>query len=166
MGRIFISYATSDAAFASRVAGGLRRAGHHIFRDSDLDDGIAPGADWQRTLFRELRTCDVAVFLNSSASQESMWCHSELVAAIEVQKRVYSLDLAPGIGPHPLLTRVQGIRFETSIDASIHWLTESLGLDGLAVSSRPRWERGRPTSLRGGRIGRGGSKSAGTWNSV
>ena len=144
MGQMFISYATSDAAFGSRVADGLRRAGHRIFRDSDLDDGIAPGADWQRTLFRELRSCDVVVFLNSSASQESMWCHSELVVAIELQKRVYSLDLASGIGPHPLLTRVQGIRFETSIDASIHWLTESLGLDGLAVTTRPRWERGRP----------------------
>ena len=73
-----------------------------------------------------------------------MWCHSELAMAIQMQKRVYSLDLAPGIGPHPLLTRIQGIRFETSIDAGIHQLTESLGLDGLAVNSRPRWERSRP----------------------
>jgi energy-coupling factor transporter ATP-binding protein EcfA2 len=64
--------------------------------------------------------------------------------AIEAKKRVYSLDLAPDIGPDPLLTRVQGIRLEISIEASIHRLTESLGLDGLAVSSRPRWDRGRP----------------------
>jgi hypothetical protein len=85
MGYIFVSYATSDAALASWVADKLRRDGHHIFRDSDLDDGIAPGIDWQRTLFHELRSCDALVFLNSSASQESMWCHSELVVAIGVR---------------------------------------------------------------------------------
>ena len=144
MGEIFISYATVDEALAARVAEELRRAGHGVFRDSDLDDGIAPGANWQRTLFRELRLCDAVVFLNSRAAQKSTWCHSELVAAIERRKRVYSLDLAPDLGPHPLLLRVQGIRFEASIDASMQRLTESLGLDELAAGSRPRWERGRP----------------------
>jgi len=144
MGEIFISYATVDGALAARVAEGIRRTGHRVFRDSDPGDGIAPGADWQRTLFRELRSCDAVVFLNSRAAQKSLWCHSELVVAIELRKRIYSLDLARDLGPHPLLQRVQGIRFEASIDASIQRLTESLGLDGLAVVSKPRWERGRP----------------------
>jgi TIR domain/AAA ATPase domain/WD domain, G-beta repeat len=143
MGEIFISYASADARLASRVAEGVRQAGHRIFLDSDREDGIAPGAAWQKTLFRELRLCDAVVFLNSSASQASMWCHSELVVAIELGKRVYSLDLAPGLAPHPLLQSLQGIRLETTLDAGIQRLTGNLGLDGLAQGSRLRWERGR-----------------------
>ena len=143
MGEIFISYASADAALAARVAEGVRQAGHRIFLDSDREDGIAPGAAWQKTLLRELRLCDAVVFLNSSASQASMWCHSELVVATELGKRVYSLDLAPDVRPHPLLQSLQGIRFETTIDASIQRLTDNLGLDGLAQSTRFRWERGR-----------------------
>ena len=144
MGEIFISHASSDAASAARIAEGVRQAGHRIFLDSDREDGIAPGAAWQKTLLRELRLCDAVVFLNSSASQASRWCHSELVIATELGKRVYWLDLAPGLQPHPLLQSLQGIRFETTIEASVQRLTDNLGLDGLSQSTRFKWERGRP----------------------
>lgn len=143
LGEIFISYASADGALAARVAEGVRQASHRIFMDSDREDGVAPGAAWQKTLLRELRLCDAVVFLNSSASQASMWCHSELVVATELGKRVYSLDLASDVRPHPLLRSLQGIRFETTIDASIQRLTDNLGLDGLAQSTRFKWERGR-----------------------
>ena len=61
MGEIFISYASVDAALAARVAEGVRQAHHRIFVDSDREDGIAPGAAWQKTLLRELRLCDAVV---------------------------------------------------------------------------------------------------------
>src|SRR5262249_26670286 len=89
------------------------------------------------------RLCDALVFLNSIASQASMWCHSELVVATELGKRIYALDLTPGLPPHPLLQSLQGIRFETSIDTGVQRLTGNLGLDGLAQSTRFKWERGR-----------------------
>ena len=143
VGEIFISYASADAALADVVAEGVRRAGHRVFLASDCADGVAPGAEWQKALLRELRLCDAVVFLNSSASQASMWCHTELAVAIELGKRVYSLDLAPGLTPHSLLGSLQGIRFETSIDASVQRLTGNLDLDGLAQGTRFRWERDR-----------------------
>ena len=144
MGEVFISHASADRAMAARVAEGVRAAGHSIFLDTDREDGIVPGAAWQRTLLRELRICDSVVFLNSRAAQASMWCHSELVVATELGKRIYSLDLAPDLPPHPLLGSLQGIRFDPAGDGSIRRLTGSLGLDGLAGSGRLRWERGRP----------------------
>lgn len=144
MGEIFISHASTDAAVAARIAEGIRQAGHSIFLDSDREDGIDAGAAWQRALLRELRICDAVVFLNSSAGQASRWCHSELVVAAELGKRVYSLDLHPGLPPHPLLQSLQGIGLDTTIDASIQRLADSLGLDGLGGSTRLRWERGRP----------------------
>jgi len=144
LGEIFISHASADAAVAARVAEGIRRAGHSIFLDSDREDGIGPGTAWLRVLLRELRICDALVFLNSSAAQASMWCHSELVVAAGLGKRVYSLDLHPGLPPHPLLRSLQSIRLDTTIDASIQRLAGTLGLDGLGGSFGLRWERGRP----------------------
>jgi hypothetical protein len=130
VGEIFISHASADMALAAAVANGLRRAGHNIFLDSDRADGITPGSAWQRTLLRELRTCDGVVFLNSRAGQASVWCHSELVVAIELGKRIYPLDLHPDLAPHPLLQALQAIRFGTTIQASIGRLTSSLDADG------------------------------------
>jgi energy-coupling factor transporter ATP-binding protein EcfA2 len=72
-----------------------------------------------------------------------MWCHSELVVATELAKRVYSLDLDRDVRPHPLLQSLQGIRFETTIDASIQRLIDNLDLDGLTRVTRFKWERGR-----------------------
>jgi WD40 repeat protein len=144
VGEIFISHASADGVLAARVAEGVRLAGHSIFLDSDREDGIAPGTAWQGTLFRELRICDAVVFLNSMAAQASMWCHSELVVAAELGRRVYSLDLGPGLPPHPLLRSLQGIGFDTTIDVGIRRLTDCLELDGVAGSGRLRWERGRP----------------------
>ena len=65
-------------------------------------------------------------------------------AGAELGKRVCSLDLAPDLPPHPLLQSLQGIRLEATIDAGIQRLADNLGLDGLAESTTPRWERGRP----------------------
>ena len=113
LAEIFISHASADNAPAALVAEALRLAGHGVFLDSDRAEGIAPGAAWQRTLLRELRICDAVVFLNSKASRASMWCHSELVVATDLGKRLYSLDLGPELLPHPLLESVQGIVFDS-----------------------------------------------------
>jgi hypothetical protein len=118
-------------------------AGHEVFRDQDRENGIKPGADWQQTLLRQLHICDAVVFLNSMASQESMWCHSELVLATAWGKRVYPIDLGPGLAPHPLLHAVQGIAFDEDIDARVGPLTEALVQDGLA-DVMPEWQHGRP----------------------
>jgi WD40 repeat protein len=144
LGEIFISHATADKVLADRVAESVRQAGHSIFLDSDREDGIAPGAPWQRTLLRELRICDAVVFLNSKAGQSSVWCHSELVVAADLGKQIYSLDLGPNLPQHPLLGSLQGITFESTIDAGIRRLVGELDLDGLAGRTGPRWQRGRP----------------------
>ena len=137
MGEIFISHAVADAKTAKHVADGVRQAGHSIFLDSDLKDGIVPAAEWQQAVLHELRICDAVVFLNSQAGQASKWCHSELVIAIDLRKRIYPLDLGPDLQRHPLLESLQNITFDSAIDASIRRLTDSL--DG----TKPRFERSR-----------------------
>ena len=141
---IFLSYASADRTLAARITEQIRAAGHQVFLDSDRENGIAPGTAWQRALFRELRICDAVVFLNSGASQASMWCHSELALAASLGKRVYPIDLDPGLAPHPLLQALQGIAFDGAIDTGIRRLIGKLALDGLADATGPAWQRGRP----------------------
>jgi WD40 repeat protein len=143
VGAIFISHASADVGLTARVAEALRLAGHGVFMDSDREDGIAPGHAWQQEIFRELRSCDAVVFLNSEAAQASQWCHSELVMAEYLGKPVYSLDLNPTVPLHPLLKALEGITYYTSLDAGIRRLAGSLEQDGLAEGSGRRWDRGR-----------------------
>jgi WD40 repeat protein len=144
VGEIFISYAAADRTLAGQVSAGIRLAGRGVFIDSDPEDGIAPGAAWRRTLFREMRLCDALVFLNSPAAQDSKWCHAELLVAAELGKRIYPLDLSPGLAPHPLLGSVQGITFDTALGDSVRRLNDRLKLDGLAGAGWLRLARGRP----------------------
>ncbi len=84
MGHLFVSQSSQDAPPADSVATALREAGHSVFLDADPHDGIAIGAEWRRTLFRELNICHAVVFLNSRASQASTWCCTELAVADEL----------------------------------------------------------------------------------
>lgn len=113
-----------------------------MFLDTDHDDGIAPGRDWQHELFRELRLCQAVVFLNSAASQRSMWCHTEIALALERAKPVYPLDLESPLSPHPILTQVQGIRLERDLESSARELVERLTTD-IGSVPRGRWDRRR-----------------------
>ena len=173
MADIFVSYARADRILADRITEQIRAAGHQVFLDSDRENGIAPGTAWQRALFRELRICDAVVFLNSGASQASMWCHSELALAASLGKRVYPIDLGPGLAPHPLLQALQGIAFDGTIDTGIRRLIDKLALDGLA-DARPgphgnaaarltlacwRWMWPTPASSSAGARGQGADSS-------
>jgi WD40 repeat protein/energy-coupling factor transporter ATP-binding protein EcfA2 len=141
---LFLSHAEADTVLAALTAEALRQAGHFVFLDSDSKHGIAPASSWQRELFRELRVCEAVIYLNSRDAQSSAWCHSELFVATELGKRVYSVDIAKDLSPHPLLLTVQGIQLTSSIEDSLERLIEGLRLDGLARDSRPHWSRQRP----------------------
>jgi hypothetical protein len=57
MARVFISHSSRDAAAARWVADWLNDHGFDApFLDFDKHAGIPPGADWERTLYREITT--------------------------------------------------------------------------------------------------------------
>jgi WD40 repeat protein len=143
MGEIFISHSSADETVAGKVAEALRQQGHNVFLDSDRVDGIAPGDAWSRTLFHRLRVCDAVVFLNSAASQASMWCHTELTVATDLGKRSYGLDLSPEIQPYPAVQSVHGIKLRASLEESTLVLLDALRRDGLAGRSVARWDERR-----------------------
>jgi WD40 repeat protein len=103
---IFISYATPDRAVADEVSVWLRAAGHELFLDHDLSDGISVGEDWKQRLYRELREVDVVIGVVTSSFVASNWCSAELGIADALGCRLMPLRAETGV-VHPLMQNLQ-----------------------------------------------------------
>ena len=68
MARVFVSHASQDLALAREVHGWLVDAGHEVFLDQDLRDGIVGGEEWEKRLYDELRRQAQAVEACASTS--------------------------------------------------------------------------------------------------
>jgi hypothetical protein len=89
----FLSHAVLDEAELLPAVGYLRRrAGADLFLCAD---GIAPGADWHRTIADELAAREVFVLVLSKSTRESTFCAYETGQAIALGKRVRVVSLEP-----------------------------------------------------------------------
>jgi energy-coupling factor transporter ATP-binding protein EcfA2 len=111
VGRVFISYASSDWAVADEVKGWLRAAGHAPFLDHDLRDGIGLGEDWKQRLYRELRQVDAVIGVVTSAFVASSWCAAELGIADALGCRLMPLRAEAGV-VHPLMAHLQYVDYQ------------------------------------------------------
>ena len=143
MAVVFVSHSTKDKVSALQVAAALKAAGHAVFVDSDHEDGIAPGTNWRVELFSAVAACNAVVFLNSRDSQASQWCHTELALAALQRKWIYAVNLSPDVRAHPLLADKQGIRLETTLEASLEWLGATLTKDFAGLNASAHWDRSR-----------------------
>ncbi|MGY1680833.1 nSTAND1 domain-containing NTPase [Geodermatophilus sp. SYSU D01176] len=108
MARVFLSHASADGGLAATVHGWLRAAGHDVFLDQDLQDGIAAGEEWEQRLLTQLRRADAVVCVVTSAYTRSVWCTAEVVFARSRGSRLVPVLAEPGVR-HPLLTALQHV---------------------------------------------------------
>jgi hypothetical protein len=99
---VFISHSSADAAVAARVHGWLFDAGHDVFLDHDLRDGIQVGDDWERRLHERLRWADAVVCVVTAAYRASTWCSAEVGIARSRGSVLLPLRVEPA-ADHPLL---------------------------------------------------------------
>ncbi|MGH3771517.1 MAG: TIR domain-containing protein, partial [Pseudonocardiaceae bacterium] len=104
--RVFISHASKDRALACEVHQWLIEAGHEVFLDQDVRDGIALGELWRQRLWERLRWADAVVCVVTSAYLVSTWCAAEVAVAQSRGSRLLPLRVEPGLD-HPLLSEVQ-----------------------------------------------------------
>jgi hypothetical protein len=104
--RIFVSHAGEDLALAGEVHGWLVGAGHAVFLDRDLRDGIVVGERWEQRLYEGLRWADAVVCVVTSAYLTSPWCSAEVGAAQARGSRLLPLRAEQGV-VHPLLASTQ-----------------------------------------------------------
>jgi hypothetical protein len=80
--RIFISHSSEDGVQSARLLEWLHAQGFaSTFLDFDEQRGIAPGADWERTLYRELSGADAVILVLTRNWFSSKWCFAEFAQA-------------------------------------------------------------------------------------
>ncbi len=98
MARVFVSHANKDLPVAVTIRDWLRDAGHQVFLDRDLTEGIQVGEELKRRLHRELRAADAVVCVVTAAYTESQWCAAETgIADIPWGVRTFA-QLSRGVG--------------------------------------------------------------------
>jgi WD40 repeat protein len=65
------------------------------FLDFDKHAGLAPGADWERTLYRELAGSEAVILVLTKNWFESKWCFVEFAQARALGKAIFPLIEAP-----------------------------------------------------------------------
>ena len=125
MAKVFLSHATVDAALANAVHGDLTARHHDVFLDHARGDGIAPGADWERTLYERLQWADALVCIVTRRYVESHWCFAEIALAKAYGRMILPLTAEVGVA-HPLLGAVQSVAYATEPAQALDRLAEEL----------------------------------------
>src|SRR5260221_9651094 len=96
MGHIFISYKSSEAGFALRIAADLRNSGVKVWMDR-LDVGIRPSQDWRLSIANALTAdkCNGMIAILSPNYLESKYCQNELARADRLGIQIHPIILAP-----------------------------------------------------------------------
>jgi WD40 repeat protein len=110
MTSLFLSYGSADRERARDLAACLESAGFaSVFLDRSAEDGILPGRQWERELYRALRRSDALVLLVSEASRASRWCFAEVALARSLGRPVFPVRLPGTSAPHDLAGDVQDV---------------------------------------------------------
>src|SRR5215470_10254396 len=96
MARVFVSHAGGDLGTAEMIAGWLRAAGHRVFLDRDLEDGLRVGDVWSKRLFEELYQADALVAVVTAAFGQAPWCAAEVGIALANGVRLLPVRAEPG----------------------------------------------------------------------
>jgi hypothetical protein len=92
MSSIFISHSSRDNEAAALLNEWLGRQGHRsVFLDFDPANGIPAGRDWEKELYRQIRTCRGVIALCSAHWVSSRWCFMELTYARALGKQIFPI---------------------------------------------------------------------------
>ncbi|GGA02783.1 hypothetical protein GCM10011497_36810 [Elstera cyanobacteriorum] len=98
MARIFISHSSHDNLDAADIKTWLAARGFSlIFLDFDKENGIEPGADWEKTLYREVDRAQALVLILTQNWLASKWCFAEFTQARALGKEIVPLVLVPDL---------------------------------------------------------------------
>lgn len=95
MARIFISHSNMDNAQAADFMTWLRGKGFtELFLDFDKHSGIQPGANWEKTLYRQMEIAQAVIIMVTPNWMASKWCFAEFVQARALGKEIFPVIAA------------------------------------------------------------------------
>ena len=148
MASIFLSHNTKDKAAAQQLKAWLEaeKRNHYVFLDDDVQTGIKGGADWERTLYEQLRRCRVFIPLLTQNWNDSQWCFAEMTHARAQGKVILPVKLDPALETPKWFSDLQHIpipidlnnqdqsgfqRLQRALDEKFPWKPERSPYPGL-----------------------------------
>ena len=95
MAKVFISYASSDVGLAGEMYEWLSSHTFNSFWDRHADDGIQPGSDWERILYRQVSLSHAMLLIVTPAWLKSKWCFFECAYARALGKPIFPVISTP-----------------------------------------------------------------------
>lgn len=144
MARVFISHSSRDREQAGRLHDWLRNHGFvEAFLDFDKHAGIAPGSDWERTLYREIAGSEAVILVLTANWFESKWCFAEFTQARALGKAIFPLIESPR-GEDFVSPDIQHINLIEDREQGLDRLSSEVVRIALNARGGFPWERTRP----------------------
>jgi tetratricopeptide (TPR) repeat protein len=145
MARIFISHSSRDQQQAADLKAWLTSIGfEQTFLDFDTHAGIPPGADWERTLYREIERAQAVLLILTKNWFDSKWCFAEFTQARALGKAIFALVEAP-IGETTVVSPdIQHLNLTNNRTERLESLSRELTHVALNAQGGFDWQVGSP----------------------
>jgi hypothetical protein len=144
MARIFISHSGRDNEAAGRIKAWLKGQGFETtFLDFDKEGGIPPGADWERTLYREVEQSQAVIIIQTPNWLASKWCFAEFTQARALGKAIFPVIEAP-TGDTLISPDIQSLNLISDRQGGLERLSRELVRIALDAQGGFAWDAGRP----------------------
>jgi tetratricopeptide (TPR) repeat protein len=145
MARIFISHSNKDQQQAADLKAWLASIGfERAFLDFDKHTGIAPGADWERTLYRELERAQAVILILTKNWFDSKWCFAEFTQTRALGKAMFALIESPTGETSVVSSDIQHVNLIKDRKDGLERLSRELTRVALNAQGGFDWEAGRP----------------------
>ena len=144
MARIFISHSSKDKKPAQELKNWLASIGfEQTFLDFDKHSGIPPGAQWERTLYRELERTQAVILVLTKHWYNSKWCFAEFTQARALGKAIFALIEAPSGEAAIVSSDIQHLDLIVDREAGLESLSRELTRVALSAQGGFNWDTGR-----------------------
>lgn len=144
MARVFISHSSRDADPAARIKTWLQGQGFETpFLDFDKHVGIPPGADWEKTLYREIERSEAIIIIQTPNWMDSKWCFAEYTQARALGKAIFPVIETP-TGDTLIAPDMQAINLLRDREGGMEQLSKELTRIALDVQGGFPWDSRRP----------------------
>jgi WD40 repeat protein len=144
MARVFISHSSKDSEQAARLLEWLRAQRFETaFLDFDKHAGIPPGADWERTLYREIARAEAMLIVFTKNWLDSKWCFAEFTQARALGKAIFPLIESPA-GDTFVAPDIQHLDLLADRDGGLQRLSAELTRLALNARGEFPWDAMRP----------------------
>jgi hypothetical protein len=144
MARIFISHSSRDTEVAARMKAWLESEKFETtFLDFDKDGGIPPGADWEKTLYREVEQSQAVIIVETPNWVNSKWCFAEYAQARALGKAIFPVIETP-TQDSPISPGIQKLDLTGDREGGLKRLLPELVWIALDAQGGFKWDSARP----------------------